>query len=214
MRYFEIEGTSPEEALNKFINENKFPREFIEYEVIEEGSKGFLGFGKKPALIKIVLNDVEYTKRKSKLILSELLEKAGFTDFRIETKEYYKDYILNIESPDSSLLIGKMAQTLDALQFLVDKMLGNMVAEDINVVVDVEGYRYRVIKHLKNKAAHLAEKVRRTGKPEKLAPMVTIIRKEIHQAIKKMPGVRSESYGTGIIKTLQIVPDKQNKSKG
>ncbi len=213
MRYFEIEGSSPEEALNQFINENKFPREFIEYEVIEEGSKGFLGFGKKPALIKIVLNDTEYTKRKSKLILSELLEKAGFTDFRIETKEYYKDYILNIESPDSSILIGKMAQTLDALQFIVDKMLGTWAAEEVNVVVDVEGYRYRVIKHLKNKAAHLAEKVRRTGKPEKLAPMVTIIRREIHQAIKKMPGVRSESKGDGIIKTLYIVADR-NRQKG
>ena len=214
MRYFEVEGSSPEEALNQFISENKFPREYIEYEVLNEGNKGFLGFGKKPALIKVVLNDTEYTKRKSKLILSELLEKAGFNDFRIETKEFYKDYVLNIESPDSSILIGKMAQTLDALQFLVNKMLGNWAAEDIKVIVDVGGYRYRVIKHLKNKAIHLAEKVRKTGKPEKLAPMVTIIRREIHQFIKKMPGVRSESRGDGNIKTLYIVSDKNNKQKG
>ncbi len=214
MRYFEVEGSSPEEALNQFIHENNYSREFIEYEVIDEGNKGFLGFGKKPALIKIVLNDVELAKRKSKLILSDLLEKAGFRDFRIETKEYYKDYILNIESPDSSMLIGKMAQTLDALQFLVDKMLGSHSSEGVNIIVDVEGYRYRVIKHLKNKAAHLADKVRKTGKPEKLAPMVTIIRREIHQAIKRMPGVKSESRGEGIIKTLYIVPDRQNRQKG
>lgn len=212
MRYFEVEGPNPEEALNNFLNEKRYPKEFITNETIDAGKKGFLGFGKKNALIKIVFNDIDYVKRKSKLILSDILEKAGFENFHIEVKEFHSDYILNIESPDSSLLIGKMAQTLDSLQFIMDKMLGRDATSNINVIIDVESYRYRVVKHLKEKAARLSNKVRKTGKAEKLSPMVTIIRKDIHMAIKKIPGVKSESNGSGNIKTLFIVPDKGHRN--
>jgi spoIIIJ-associated protein len=212
MKYFEIEGASPEEALNNFINETNYPKDFLTYEIIDEGKKGFLGIGKKRALIKILFNDIEYSKRKAKLILSDLLEKAGFQDFRIETKEEGENYILNIVSPDSNLLIGKMAQTLDALQYLLDKMIYKDLSSDLNIIVDVENYRFRVVKHLKDKAAKLASKVKKTGRPERLSPMVTIIRKEIHMAIKSIPGVKSNSSGNGNIKALYIIPEKIKKN--
>lgn len=213
MKYFEVEGPSPAEALNNFLNEKNYSKDYVEYEVINEGKKGFLGFGKQNALIKVKYNDIEFVKRKSKILLSDLLEKAGFENFRIEVKEFHSDYILNIESPDSSLLIGKMAQTLDSLQFILDKMLGKDATANINIIVDVESYRYRVVKHLKERASKLANKVKRTGKSEKLSPMVTIIRKEIHMAIKKMPGVRSESNGSGNVKTVFIVPEKGRRQR-
>lgn len=213
MKYFEIEAPSVEDAVSKFLMEHDVPKEYIEYDVLEKGNKGFLGFGKKNYLVKIYFNDKEYYKRKAKLILSEILERSGFDDYRIEVIDNHNEYILNIFSEDSNLIIGKMAQTLNALQFLLDKMLGIDDDSDLKIVVDVENYRSRVVKHLVEKAQKLAEQVKKTGKTQKMASLVTIIRKEIHMALKDTKGIRTESYGNGSVKTVFIVPDKPKKKR-
>jgi len=213
MKYYEVEAPSVEDAINKFIMEHDVPKKYIEYDILEEGNKGFLGFGKKNYQVKIYFNDKEYYKRQAKLILSEILEKSGFDDYRIEVIDNHSEYILNIFSEDSNLIIGKMAQTLNALQYLLDKMLGIGDDSDLQIIVDVENYRSRVVKHLKEKALNLAERVKKTGKTEKMASLVTIIRKEIHLALKETKGVRTESYGSGNIKTIFIVPDKPRRKR-
>ncbi|MEF3254600.1 MAG: single-stranded DNA-binding protein, partial [Deferribacterales bacterium] len=81
------------------------------------------------------------------------------------------------------------------------------------IVVDVEGYRERVTKHLSEKALAAIEKVKATGKVQKLPPMITIIRKDIHKFVNEISGVRTESSGTGDIKTIFIVPDKNNNKR-
>ncbi|BAI79851.1 single-stranded nucleic acid binding protein [Deferribacter desulfuricans SSM1] len=207
MKYYEVEGSSVEEALNTFLIEHDIPREFVEVEVIEKGAKGILGFGKKNAKIKIKFDENEYLKRKSKIILSELLDKAGFNEYRINVVEDYPNIILNVESPDSNLLIGKMGQTLEALQYLIDKLLKIDDKSEINVIVDIENYRKRVIENLKERAIELAKRVVKTKKVEKLPPMIPMVRKEIHNALKEIPGVRTESYGDGNIKTIYIIPE-------
>ncbi|MCD8568250.1 MAG: Jag N-terminal domain-containing protein [Geovibrio sp.] len=170
MRHFEIEGRTAEEALDRFLAEKGISKDFVEYEVIEQGSKGFLGFGSKPALIKVKFDDGEFLKRRSKLLLSELLEKAGFSDFSIEVKEQGSDIILNIKSEDSSLLIGKTAQTLDSFQYILDKMLKTDDRTETGVVIDVEDYRLRTVKQFKEKAVRLAKNAVKTGKTVKLPP--------------------------------------------
>jgi spoIIIJ-associated protein len=215
MKYFEIECHDIDEGITKFLNENNIPREFITFEVIEQGSKGILGFGKKQAKVMIKFDDFEYIKRRAKVILHDILEKAGFDDFQIEITDDKPKYIFNITSPDSKLLVGKFAQTLNALQELLDRMLNIENYPDIEIIVDVEGYRERVTKHLTEKAIEAANIVKKTGKVQKLPPMITIIRKDIHKVVNDIEGVRTESSGTGDIKTIFIVPNKNgNKKRG
>jgi len=213
MKYFEVEGGTPEQAVNNFLAENDIPKDFVETEVLEAGSKGFLGFGKKTAIVKIKFNDMEFYKRKGRLVLSELLEKAGFDDFSIDVKTKHPDIVFNIISPDSKLLIGKNAQMLDSLQFILNRML-NWNNPDGSFVVDVEEYRERVIESLKEKAVKLAKTVRRTGKPIKMAPMVTMVRKEIHMALKEIPGISTVSKGDGHLKEILIVPERKGGNRG
>lgn len=213
MKYYEIECYDIDEGLTKFINENKIPREFITYEIIEQGSKGILGFGKKQTKLMVKFDDFEYIKRRAKVILHDILEKAGFSDFQIEIKEDKPKYIFNIISPDSKLLVGKFAQTLNALQELVDRMLNIENYPEIEIIVDVEGYRDRVTKYLTEKALSAVDIVKKTGKVQKLPPMITIIRKDIHKVVNNIEGVRTESSGTGDIKTIFIVPNKNNNRK-
>lgn len=208
MKYFEVEGKTPDQAVNDFLTENDIPKDFVDYEIIEGGSKGFLGIGSKNALVKIKFNDVEFYKRKGRLVLSEILEKAGFDDFSIETKSRNPDIIFNIISPDSKLLIGKNAQMLDSMQFILNRMV-NWDNPDGSFIVDVEDYRDRVVENLKEKAIKLAKTVRRTGRPIKMAPMVTMVRKEIHVALKEIPGISTVSKGDGHLKEILIVPEKK-----
>jgi spoIIIJ-associated protein len=209
MRYFEIEGKTADGALNKFLTEKEISRDFVEYEIIEHGAKGFLGIGSKPALIKVKFDDVEFLKRKAKLILSELLDKAGFADYNIEVKGEEPDIILNIQSGDSSLLIGKTAQTLDSFQYILDKMLRTDEKYDINIVIDVEDYRFRTVKQFKEKAVRLARNAVKTGRTVKLPPMVTMIRKEIHISLKEVSGITTKSKGEGNVKEILIIPERR-----
>jgi len=213
MKYFEVEGATVEQAVNDFLTENNIPKDFIEQEILEAGSKGFLGFGKKKAIVKVKFNDIEFFKRKGRLTLSELLEKAGFEDFSIETKTRHPDIVFNIVSPDSKLLIGKNAQMLDSMQFILNRMM-NWNSADIAFIVDVEDYRERVVDSLKEKAIKLAKTVRRTGKPIKMAPMVTLVRKEIHLALKSVTGISTVSKGDGHLKEILIVPERKGGGRG
>ena len=60
----------------------------------------------------------------------------------------------------------------------------------------------------------MAEKVKRSGRPFKLAPMSSILRKEIHIALKNVPGVSTISTGEGPLKQVSIVSDKPRNNRG
>ncbi|MCI6476323.1 MAG: Jag N-terminal domain-containing protein [Mucispirillum sp.] len=214
MRIFEVEGDSVEDIISQFTKQQNVPADYISYEVIEQGSKGLFGLGKKSAKVKISYNEAEYIKRKAKLMLNELLEKAGFTDAHVSVEQTDNRIILNIETETPELLIGKSAQTLDALQYVFDKMINLPEDSEISLIVDVGFYRKRRVEENVAKALAMAEKVKRSGRPFKLAPMSSILRKEIHIALKNVPGVSTISTGEGPLKQVSIVSDKPRNNRG
>lgn len=214
MRIFEVEGDSVEDIISQFTKQQNVPADYISYEVIEQGSKGIFGLGKKSAKVKISYNEAEYIKRKAKLILNELLEKAGFTDAHVSVEQTDNRIILNIETETPELLIGKSAQTLDALQYVFDKMINLPEDSEISLIVDVGFYRKRRVEENVAKALAMAEKVKRSGRPFKLAPMSSILRKEIHIALKNVPDVSTISTGEGPLKQVSIVSDKPRNNRG
>ena len=214
MRIFEVEGDSVEDIISQFTKQQNVPADYISYEVIEQGSKGLFGLGKKSAKVKISYNEAEYIKRKAKLMLNELLEKAGFTDAHVSVEQTDNRIILNIETETPELLIGKSAQTLEALQYVFDKMINLPEDSEISLIVDVGFYRKRRVEENVAKALAMAEKVKRSGRPFKLAPMSSILRKEIHIALKNVPGVSTISTGEGPLKQVSIVSDKPRNNRG
>ena len=214
MRIFEVEGDSVEEIVSLFMKEKDVSSDYIKYEVIEQGSKGLFGLGKKTAKVKITYDEVEHIKKKGKLLLNELLEKAGFADAHVSAENNDNRIILNIETDTPELLIGKSAQTLDALQYVFDKMINLPEDTSVSLIVDVGYYRKRRVDENVSKALAMAEKVKRSGRPFKLPPMSSIIRKEIHIALKNVPGVTTISTGEGPLKQVSIVPDKPRGGKG
>ncbi len=142
------------------------------------------------------------------------MEKAGFTDAHVSVEENDKRLLLNIETETPELLIGKSAQTLDALQYIFDKMINLSEDSEISLIVDVGSYRKRRVEENVAKSLAMAEKVKKSGRPFKLAPMSSILRKEIHIALKNVPGITTISTGEGPLKQVSIVPDKPRNGKG
>jgi spoIIIJ-associated protein len=137
-----------------------------------------------------------------------LLEVVRLMGFEVEVKEAVEDerVLLVISGPEASQLIGKKGQTLDALQFLINRMVGR---EDSRkpIVIDSDGYRERRNDALVQLAHRLSEKAIRSAKIVAVNPMSAHDRRVIHMALKDMPGVSTRSEGEGSYRRLLIVPE-------
>ena len=117
--------------------------------------------------------------------------------------------ILDAHGAESGLVIGKKGATLDALQYLVNRIVFKQPGERPLVVVDAEGYRGRREDSLVDLAKRLAEKAQRSGKPVPVEPMSPHDRRIVHMALVDHPGVTTESEGEGPARRVVIFPKKR-----
>ena len=138
-------------------------------------------------------------------VLLEIVHLMGF-EVDAEVLEEEERLLLVIRGPDSGQLIGKKGQTLDALQFLLNRMVAR---EDSRkpIVIDSDGYRERRNEALVQLAHRLREKATRSGKIVAVNPMSAHDRRVIHMALKDTPGVSTRSEGEGSFRRLLIVPE-------
>lgn len=166
----------------------------LEYEVLEEGSTGFLGFNAKPAVIqariKLTVED------KAVGFLNEVFAAMNL-NVVIEAvyNELDKQLDINLNGDEMGILIGKRGQTLDSLQYLVSLVVNKEAEEYIRVKVDTENYRKRRRETLENLAKNIAYKVKRSRRPVALEPMNPYERRIIHAALQNDKYVTTHSEG-------------------
>jgi len=144
-------------------------------------------------------------------VLAEILKRMGI-DATIEVRDEAERSLLDIRGPEAGLVIGKKGQTLEALQYLVTKIVhrgheieaGSSLGKPI--VVDSEGYRGRHQDSLIDLAHRLAEKAVRTQETVTVNPMSPHDRRIIHITLDKVPGVTTRSEGEGVFRRLLIIP--------
>lgn len=141
-------------------------------------------------------------------VLGKLLSMMGL-EAEVAASEDEERITLEVKGPETGLVIGKKGQTLDALQYLVNKIVSTSLPEGepgkpINV--DAEGYRERRAESLVELAHRLAEKAQRTGRPVEAEPMSPADRRIIHVALAEMEGIATHSEGEGIYRHLVVVP--------
>ena len=112
-------------------------------------------------------------------------------------------------------LIGKKGQTLDALQFIVNKIVNkfNPPGQKVDIIVDTENYRERKKENLREIAIKAGEKAKKTHKPVPLEPMPPSERRIIHMMLAEDRDVYTKSYGEGQMRRLIIYPRKALTSK-
>lgn len=227
----EIISPSVEDAVAQGAAELGVPEDAVEVEVLDEGSKGFLGLGNRQARVRLTIRDdfegqpipmkppdvaeVE-TEDDEVLVVTrdtvdELLQRMGI---EAELSAYWGEKDENsrlvplhvdIHGADLSILIGRRGETLSSLQYITRLIVGKELKRPVGVVVDVEGYRSRREQQLRQLARRMASQAIELEKTMTLEPMPPNERRIIHIELRDHPQVYTESVGEGDRRKLTII---------
>lgn len=131
----------------------------------------------------------------------------------VKLKRHREKLIFTISGAERGVLIGKRGQTLESMQYLLEKMINKKCTSRITVVVDVEGYLEKRKRNLRSLATRLAEKAKRMNKPVTIGQMNAQDRRTVHVHLKDQKGVKTQSVGDGYYRKLMIFPKKQGDIK-
>ncbi len=145
--------------------------------------------------------------------LNDLLDHMGF-DADVSIRKDERKIIINVEGPDSGRVIGKKGQTLDAMQFFLNKVVNRHAEGRRHVVLDSGDYRERHDHSLVSMARRLAKRAMQYGRIITLEPMSARDRRVIHMALAKTNGVSTRSDGQGSDRRVQIVPARRRGRGG
>ena len=132
-------------------------------------------------------------KVNAKELLDTMLGYLGFVVQIEETQNESGSPTLQIYTEEADRLIGREGETLEAIQFLLNRLLQSKDVEAPKWIVDCEMYRSmrqdKIVHHVKQ----LAERVRLSGRPLQLEPMNSYERRIVHEAFKDDPEVATWS---------------------
>ena len=203
---------STEEALALAAAELGVAVESLEYEVLEEAKKGFLGLGATPAKVKItyIFKPLEAARSFAETLISDMGLEATVTIHDDGNGEA----LLTISGNGAGTLIGYHGDTLDALQYLIN-LTANKKEDDerkyTRITVDIENYREKRAETLKKLARHMADKVKRTGRNIVLEPMNAYERRIIHSEVQNIEGVSTNSVGAEGNRRVILFPEGNEK---
>ena len=199
MDFKEFSAKTVDDAITEACKEFVITSDKLEYEVVEEGSSGFLGIGAKPAVIKARVKEevkevsVEDVAKNFLKEVFEAMNMAVVVNVKYDETENTMD--IDLSGDEMGVLIGKRGQTLDSLQYLVSLVVNKEKEDYIRVKVDTENYRQRRKDTLENLAKNISYKVKRTKRPVSLEPMNPYERRIIHSALQNDRYVTTHSEG-------------------
>ena len=215
MEFMEFTAKTVNDAITEACEKLTVPSDRLEYEVIEEGSAGFLGIGAKPAKIKARIKEEEISvEQKAKDFLKDVFASMNYAvtvDANYDEEE--KNLEINLSGDEMGILIGKRGQTLDSLQYLVSLVVNKGTNDYIRVKMDTENYRERRKETLENLAKNISYKVKRTKRSVSLEPMNPYERRIIHSALQGDKYVTTHSEGEEPYRRVVVTLKRQHQDK-
>ena len=207
MDYKEFSAKTLDDAITEACKELGVTSDKLEYEVVNEGSTGFLGIGSKDAIIKARIKSSIIDNAKA--FLNEVFAAMNMiVVINVEYDSENKEMVIDLSGDDMGVLIGKRGQTLDSLQYLTSLVVNKGEEDYIRVKVDTENYRKRRQDTLENLAKNIAFKVKRTKRSVSLEPMNPYERRIIHSALQNDKYVTTHSEGEDPYRKVIITPVK------
>ena len=144
---------------------------------------------------------------KASEFLLGVLERMGISA-DIDIKDDTDRTVLEIQTGDTELVIGRRGVVIDALQHLVNKAVFKEKRDEKTkpLVVDAGGFRDKQVERLRALAKSMSEKALETKQVVELQPMSPHDRRIVHMAISEIPGLTTRSEGEGEDRHICIVP--------
>jgi spoIIIJ-associated protein len=207
-------------------------RDRITVEILNDASRGFLGLGARQARVRARLRppleattvdesggvpaadatatpfpriDLEAVDH-ARTVLQTIVDHIGVTA-RVSASEDGDHISLDIDGDASGLLIGRKGQMLDALEYLVARIVARDEQRPVHVVVDSHGYRERRRQSLEEMALRMAQEARRRNRSVTLEEMSPRDRRTIHLALQHESDLTTHSSGDGHYRKVVIVPN-------
>lgn len=227
----EMIAPSVEEAIEKALDELAMDRDQVDVEVLDEGGGGLFGLGGRQARVRLTVKgnrgqvaphrerparvapqDVDNLMAVSKATVQQLLEHLGVradVQTRLgesDDRDEVAPVVVDILGDDLSILIGRRAETLNALQLITRMIVGKELGESAHLVIDVAGYRQRREDSLRQLAQRMAKQAVSTGRRQSLEPMTPAERRIIHLELRDSREVTTESTGEEPRRKVVIIP--------
>lgn len=220
----EIIAPTREEAVARGLAELGISEDMVDVEVLDNGSRGLFGLGGRQVRVRLSVKNSQQTEKyqsptasiepnrhmdddlqdevlnHTEQVVSELLAKMKVT---AQVSAHYGDMDdegrqpvhVDIRGSDLGMLIGRKAEILNALQYIINLILGKQLERWMQVIVDVEGYRARREKQIRQMASRMAEQAIKTGRRQVLEPMSAAERRIVHLELRSHPAVITQSIG-------------------
>ena len=174
---------------------------------------------KEPAAVKTVADaDLSEDERKSlKVTLDTVIELLKVMHIKTEVAASFIEpvdenderlVLVDIQGKDLSILIGRRSETLNALQYITSLIVSKELNRWVPMMIDVQGYRTRRDRQLRQLGRRMADQAVQTGKRQVLEPMPANERRVIHLELRDHPQVTTESTGDEPYRKVTIVPKK------
>jgi spoIIIJ-associated protein len=224
----EITAKTVDEAIAKALAQLGKKRDEVDISILSEGSRGIFGIGGEEARILVSPRDILVSPRETEApspkptpaevarvateVVQNLLWGMGL-DADVEVRQVSADAAqngfaasVNVVGEDLGILIGRRGETLSALQFITNLILGKRLRRWAKVQVDVESYRVRREQTLRGLAQRVAARVQETGLPFTMEAMPPNERRIVHIALADNPAVTTQSHGEGDQRRVVVSP--------
>ena len=219
MDSLEISAKTVEEAIQQALEQLELSEDEVEIEVLKEGKSGFLRLGSEGATIRVTpLSQIRAEESEVVKVAKEVLERILSLmkiTAEVELKYAYEiagsetvPVALDIKGQDLGILIGRRGQTLASLQHIVRLIVAHRLKARAPLVIDVEGYKQRRYRELRELSLSLARRVMSSGQPVTLEPMPANERRIVHLALAENHDVLTRSIGEGEARKVIISPRK------
>lgn len=240
MDHVETEGNTVDEAIAKALKKLGVERDRIAVEILAEGKKGIFGLGAKKARVraslrgelaleegegpayeaparqrKITEAELAAAAQRGKEVLEEILRRMEIAaTVEIKPGGAADEAVLDIRCDCGALLIGRRGQTLEALQYLVTRIVSDRQGRDgPQLVIDTEHYQEHRRKGLEDLALRLGEKAKRQRKTVTVDPLDAADRRIVQAVLQDDPWLTTKSLGMGAYRRMLIIPEGDRKRK-
>lgn len=232
MDSIEAAASTVDEAVEEALRQLGASRDEVQIEVLENPTRGLLGFvGGRAARVRVSRTvtagvdpagamatsaevasplqaatiDPGVTGERAAQVLREIVTRIG-VEATVHAGTHEEGILLDLDGDTSGILIGRHGQTLDALEYIVNRILLQQDPTAPRVIVDANQYRVRRRASLEEMALRMAEQAKRKGRPVTLNPMPPQDRRIIHLALQNDPSLTTRSSGDGVLRRLVIIP--------